>query len=94
MKPLLSVCLITYNQQNYIEQAIESVLMQQVNFSWQLIIADDCSTDETGEIIKAYQNKFPARMVIDQRCLAYEQYQRQIPYLAHAHRLAPCRCGC
>lgn len=59
MKPLLSVCLITYNHVNYIEQAIESVLMQQVNFPWELIIADDFSIDGTRQIVLSYQKKYP-----------------------------------
>ena len=58
-KPLLSVCLITYNHANYIEQAIEGVLMQSVNFSWELIIADDFSTDGTREILLKYKEKYP-----------------------------------
>ncbi|MBP2283048.1 glycosyltransferase involved in cell wall biosynthesis [Flavobacterium sp. CG_23.5] len=57
--PLLSVCLITYNHENYIRQAIEGVLMQKVNFDWELIIAEDCSTDRTREIILEYKNKYP-----------------------------------
>ena len=57
--PLLSVCLITYNHVNYIRQAIESVLMQEVDFSWELIIADDYSTDGTREILLEYKNKYP-----------------------------------
>jgi len=42
---LVSVCLITYNHAKYIKEAIESVLIQNVNFDWELIIADDFSTD-------------------------------------------------
>jgi glycosyltransferase involved in cell wall biosynthesis len=57
--PLLSVCLITYNHSNYIRQAIDSVLMQHVNFEWELIIADDASTDGTQEILLEYKKKFP-----------------------------------
>lgn len=57
--PLLSVCLITYNHKNYIRQAIEGILMQKVNFTWELIIADDCSTDGTREIILEYKEKYP-----------------------------------
>jgi len=57
-EPLLTVCLITYNHVSYIEQAIESVLMQKVNFTWELIIADDYSTDGTREIIKKYKEKY------------------------------------
>lgn len=57
--PLLSVCLITYNHLKYIRQAIDSVLEQQVNFTWELIIADDFSTDGTREILIEYKNRFP-----------------------------------
>ncbi len=55
----VSVCLITYNHSAYIREAIESVLMQQVNFSWEIIIADDCSTDDTRTIIEEYRTKYP-----------------------------------
>ena len=58
-KPLVSVCIITYNQESYIRQAIESVLMQKVNFPWEIIIADDCSKDKTREIILEYKDRFP-----------------------------------
>lgn len=58
-QPLLSVCLITYNQARYIEEAIDTILMQEVDFAWQLIVADDFSTDGTREILKRYQKKHP-----------------------------------
>jgi glycosyltransferase involved in cell wall biosynthesis len=60
VNPLLSVCVITYNHVKFIQQAIDSVLMQKVNFVYELIIADDCSTDGTREILNIYKNKFPA----------------------------------
>lgn len=59
MEPLVTVCLITYNQTKYVRQAIESVLKQRVNFSMKLFIADDFSTDGTREIILSYKDKFP-----------------------------------
>ena len=58
-KPLLSVCLITYNHEKYIRQAIEGVLMQKVDFDWELIIADDYSTDGTRSILQEYKTKYP-----------------------------------
>lgn len=58
-KPLVSVCIITYNHAKYINQAIDSVLMQKVNFPWEIIIADDCSTDGTRALIMEYQSKYP-----------------------------------
>ena len=57
--PQVSVCLITYQHELYIRQALESILMQKVNFSWEIIIADDCSKDGTQKIILEYQQKYP-----------------------------------
>lgn len=57
--PLLSVCIITYNHENFIRQAIEGVLMQKVDFEYEIIIADDYSTDNTRAIIMEYKEKNP-----------------------------------
>lgn len=67
--PLLSVCLITYNHAKYIKQAIEGILMQKTDFSWELIIADDCSTDGTREIIIDFQKQYPdlIRLVLQEK---------------------------
>jgi glycosyltransferase involved in cell wall biosynthesis len=55
---LVSVVMITYNHGKYIKQAIEGILMQKTNFNVELIIANDCSTDNThkeiNDIIKKY----------------------------------------
>lgn len=56
---LLSVCFICYNQAAFIRQALDSVLAQKVNFSWEIIIADDFSTDGTREIVLDYQLRYP-----------------------------------
>lgn len=60
MVPLVSCCIITYNHAPYIKQAIESVLNQKHDYSFEIIIADDCSTDGTLEIAKEYQLKYPS----------------------------------
>lgn len=52
----------TYNHEKFIAQAIESVLMQKVNFDYELVIAEDCSTDRTREIVKNYQKKYPDKI--------------------------------
>jgi glycosyltransferase involved in cell wall biosynthesis len=59
MNPLLSVCIITYNHVDFIRQAIDGVLQQKVNFKFEIIIADDFSTDGTREIILDYQKEYP-----------------------------------
>lgn len=56
---LVSICCITYNQEKYIEKALDSFLMQKTNFKYEIIVHDDASTDRTVEIIKKYQKKFP-----------------------------------
>lgn len=57
--PLVSVWMTTYNHERYIAQAIESVLMQKTNFSFELLIGEDCSTDSTGKICRDYAEKYP-----------------------------------
>ena len=57
--PLVSVVMITYNHEQYIAQAIKSVLRQKTSFSFELVIGEDCSTDNTREIVSEYQNKYP-----------------------------------
>lgn len=47
----VSVCMITYNHEKYIKQAIENILCQKTNFDFELIITNDCSTDTTDAII-------------------------------------------
>jgi glycosyltransferase involved in cell wall biosynthesis len=58
-KPLVSVCMISYNHQAFISRAIEGVLMQETNFPIELVIGEDCSTDGTREICLEYQHKHP-----------------------------------
>lgn len=58
-KPFVSVVMIAYNQEEYIEEAIESVLMQKVNFSYEILIGDDASSDKTARILDDYQERYP-----------------------------------
>ncbi|KUJ51521.1 glycosyltransferase family 2 protein [Chryseobacterium sp. JAH] len=50
-RPLVSVCTLTYNQQDFIKQTVESLLMQETNFEYEVVISDDGSTDDTIQII-------------------------------------------
>lgn len=54
--------MLTYNHEKYIRQAIDSILMQQVNFDYEIIIGDDASIDKTPEIINEYQKKYPDKI--------------------------------
>lgn len=57
--PLLSICCITYNHEKYINEAIDSFLMQETDFPFEILIHDDASTDNTTEIIRSYAKKYP-----------------------------------
>ncbi len=48
----VSVCMITYNHEKYIREAIEGVLMQECDFEVELIVANDCSIDTTDKVIQ------------------------------------------
>lgn len=54
-----SIWMITYNHENFISDALDSILMQEVNFKYEIVIGEDCSTDGTRELIKSYQLKYP-----------------------------------
>lgn len=56
---MVSISIICYNQKDYISQAIDSVLMQKVNFKYEIVLSDDCSTDGTDLICKKYAKKYP-----------------------------------
>jgi glycosyltransferase involved in cell wall biosynthesis len=54
----VSVLLVTYNHEQYIAQAVESVLMQKTNFKYEILISEDCSTDNTRNIVLAFGEKY------------------------------------
>jgi glycosyltransferase involved in cell wall biosynthesis len=59
----VSVAMITYNHERFIAQAIESVLAQKVNFDYEIVIGEDCSTDGTREIVMDFGRRYPNRIV-------------------------------
>ena len=56
---MVSICCTTYNHGKFIEQAIKGFIEQKTNFKYEIIIRDDASTDNTQEIIKDYEKKYP-----------------------------------
>jgi glycosyltransferase involved in cell wall biosynthesis len=58
----LSVAMITYNHERFVAQAIESVLAQKVNFDYEIVIGEDCSSDGTRPIILEFQKRYPERI--------------------------------
>ncbi len=60
--PLLSIWMVTYNQELYIEEAIESVMMQKTNFNYKLYIGEDLSNDKTREICIKLKEKYSSKI--------------------------------
>lgn len=58
----VSILMITYNHEKFIAQAIESVLAQEVDFEYELVIGEDCSPDRTREIVIDYHQKYPTKI--------------------------------
>lgn len=55
----LTVAMLSYNEKQYIVDAIESCLKQECDFPFEIIIGDDGSTDGSIELIEAYHKKYP-----------------------------------
>ena len=60
--PVVSVHMVTYNHERFIRQALDSVMMQQCDFPFELVIGEDCSTDKTREICFEYQARYPEKI--------------------------------
>jgi glycosyltransferase involved in cell wall biosynthesis len=60
--PVVSVLMITYMHERFIAQAIESVLMQETDFSFELIIGEDKSSDATLDIVRRYEAAHPGEI--------------------------------
>lgn len=57
--PKLSVVSITYNQQDYVREALDSFVAQKTDFPVECIVSDDASTDATPKIIQEYADRHP-----------------------------------
>lgn len=55
----VSVCVVTYNQESYIRECLDSLISQQTNFKFEIIVGEDCSTDQTRAIVGQYVKKHP-----------------------------------
>jgi glycosyltransferase involved in cell wall biosynthesis len=58
----VSVMILTFNQEKFIAQALDSVLEQQVNFPYEIVVSDDASTDRTPGILADYQSRYPDKI--------------------------------
>ncbi|MCW7754905.1 glycosyltransferase [Desulfobotulus sp. H1] len=62
-QPLVSIAIITYNQKKYLRKCIESVLVQDYP-NMEIVVADDCSTDGTQDMLRKYNEQYPGKFVL------------------------------
>lgn len=58
-KPKVSVCVVTYNQEKYIRQCLQSIVDQETDFDFEVFVGEDCSTDGTRAIVQEFADKYP-----------------------------------
>lgn len=62
MSVKVSVCIVTYNHERFIAQAVESALMQDTDFDYEIVIGEDCSTDGTRAILLELRDRHPDKI--------------------------------
>ena len=74
--PAVSVSVLTYNQRHLIGRALDSILMQEVDFTYEIIVGDDCSDDGTQEVLREYARRYPDRITL---ILHPRRYPNEVP---------------
>lgn len=55
----VTVCVVTYNQEKYIAECLQSLVEQQTDFKFEIVVSDDCSTDNTRKIVSDFYERYP-----------------------------------
>ncbi len=63
-QPLVSVCVLTYNQELYIAECLDSIVSQETSFDIEIVIGEDGGTDGTLLICKEYQQRYPEKIKV------------------------------
>lgn len=86
----VAICVTSYNQIDYIEEAINGLLKQKTNFPYLIVVGDDCSTDGSRELLKKIQEKHlnRVRLAFQEKNMGVDQNRKSIfkqcdaPYIA------------
>ena len=65
--PILSIFVPTYNHEYYIKRALDSILMQKTEYSYEVLVGEDVSTDSTRDVLKEYERQHPGNISLDLR---------------------------
>lgn len=70
----LSIYVATYNHEKYIERALDSIFMQESKYTFEVLVGEDCSTDNTREVLKKYEKKHGEYIASGQLKIYYRSY--------------------
>lgn len=76
-EPIVSIICLAYNHAQYIKSTLDGFVMQKTDFPIEVLIHDDASTDETADIIREYEKKYPA--IIKPIYQKENQYSKKVP---------------
>lgn len=63
-RPTLSIYVPTFNHEHYIVQALDSILMQETSYTYEVLVGEDCSTDNTRAVLKEYEKQHPGKLQV------------------------------
>lgn len=58
LRPKITICVVSYNQETFIELCLNSIVTQECDYDFEILVSDDCSTDNTGLIIADFEQRF------------------------------------
>lgn len=75
---MVSIECNAYNHEDFIAEALDSMLMQKADFAFEILIHDDASTDRTADIIRSYEQKYPD--IVKPIYQTENQYSQNLPF--------------
>lgn len=68
LEPKVSVCVITYNQEAFIGECLQSIVDQETDFDFEVVVGDDASTDGTADVVREFETRYPNRVRAIYQC--------------------------
>jgi glycosyltransferase involved in cell wall biosynthesis len=91
-KPLVSVCVFTYNHERYVRDAMDGISRQRISFPIEVIVGDDCSNDNTTKILLEFKKKWPhpTRLIFNNKNLGCRLNAKNVRAEAAGTYIAQC----
>jgi len=88
--PKVSVCVVTYNQEKYIRQCLQSIVDQEIDCDFEVIVGDDCSTDGTRAIVQEFVERYPGivKPIFHEKNVSWTQNLLSVHNLARGRYVA------